>query len=121
MSFDLELCDLVGAGLGWRLANDDWDAGRRRERREELLAELAAWAPPKRRERRPTLESQVRQLFRAARAAGVTITVTIEGPDGVRLTVTPAGRSAASEPALDEAPRRSLFTIRAVPKQKVVL
>ena len=53
MSFDLDLCntgDLVGAGLGWRLANDDWDAGRRRERREELLAELAAWAPPKRRE-----------------------------------------------------------------------
>jgi len=120
MSFDLELCeigDLVGAGVGWRLANDDWDAGRRRERREEL----AAWAPPKRRERRPTLESQVRQLFRAARAAGVTITVTIEGPDGVRLTVTPAGRSTPSEPALDEAPRRSLFTIRAVPKQKVVL
>ncbi len=35
--------------------------------------------------------------------------------------MTPAGRSAASEPSPDEATRRSLFKARAVPKQKVVL
>ena len=127
---DLDLYDtgdLVGAGLGWRRVDTEWDARTRREQHEALLALLAALAPssPKRRKRRPTLESQVKQLFRAARASDVAITVTIEAPDGVRLTVTPVSRKAAEPVGLnerpDEPPRRSLFTTRAVPKQKVVL
>ena len=119
MSFDLELCYLVGAGLGWRLANDDWDAGRQRERREELLAELAAWAPPKRRERRPSLESQLKQLWKAARAAGVR-SLHDRGPRRRQADGVAGGASRRLRPALDEAPGRSLFTTRTIPKQKVV-
>jgi hypothetical protein len=108
--------DLVGAGLGWRRADDDWPPNEHRNN----LTWLAP-SPPKRRERRPTLESQLRQLFRAACAAGVPITVTIEGA-GAKLTATPAqGNAAPREAPNEESPRRSLFQTRANPKQKVVL
>ena len=120
MSFDLELCYLVGAGLGWRLANDDWDAGRQRERREELLAELAAWGRPSGvnagraskanssssgRPREPPVSDHCHDRGPRWRQA--------DGDAGgpFRRLRTGAGRGAA----------RSLFTIRAVPKQKVVL
>jgi hypothetical protein len=86
---------------------------------------LAGPAAPKRRIRRPSLESTVRQVLKAAQAAGVSIAVTIEGET---VTATPT-RGIAPAPREDrtpgeqppDAPSRSLFKARAVPKQKVVL
>jgi hypothetical protein len=85
-----------------------------------------AAAPKQRRIRRPSLESQVRQLWKAAQAAGVQIAVTIEGD---KITATPARGSPPAnreEPIhgslrADAAPGRALFKVRAVPKAKVVL
>jgi hypothetical protein len=76
--------------------------------------------------RRPSLESQVRQLLKAAQVAGVQIAVTIEGD---KVTATPVrGSSPANRedptdgsPRADAAPGRALFKARAVPKVKVVL
>jgi hypothetical protein len=86
-------------------------------------AEAFAASPPKRRIRRPRLESTVRQVLKAAQAAGVTVAVTIEGDT---VTASPARAIAPSEqpgnPASPpESPSRSLFTIRTVPKPKLVL
>jgi hypothetical protein len=83
-----------------------------------LKAFAARSAPPRRRVRRPSLESTVRQVLKAAQAAGVLIAVTIEGDT---VTATPA-RGNVGEPASSpESPSRSLFKIRTVPKQKVIL
>jgi hypothetical protein len=77
-----------------------------------------------RRVRRPSLESQVRQLLKAGQAAGVTLAFTIEG-DRVTATPTrpaaPAFREERGEQPQDATTGRSLFTARAVPKQRIVL
>jgi hypothetical protein len=75
---------------------------------------------------RPTLESQVRQILKAARAAGVSLAVIVEG-DTVTGTpargIAPANREdrTPGEPPFDAPASRSLFKTRAHPKQKVVL
>jgi hypothetical protein len=78
--------DLACAGL--RLANDDW--GRLDVSDAKALAPSA---PPKRR-RRPSLESQVRQVLKASRAAGVPVVITIEGPAG-KVMATPVKTAVA--------------------------
>jgi hypothetical protein len=77
-------------------------------------------APKQRRIRRPSLESQVRQLWKAAHAAGVQIAVTIEG-DTVTATPTRGAAAPSEQPQADAPSSRSLFKARAVPKVKVVL
>jgi len=77
----------------------------------------AAGKPPaaaQRRIRRPSLESTAKQLWKAARAAGVEITMTVEGG---AVTVTPAPVRAPA--ASSESNEETLFRIR--PKKKVVL
>jgi hypothetical protein len=91
------------------------------ERRADRLTAMTPPSEPRRRVRRPSLESQVRQMFKAGQAAGVSIALTIEG--GV-VTATPARGPAVEprgEPPADTPPGRSLFKIRTVPKVKVVL
>jgi hypothetical protein len=108
--------------LGWHRADDDeWS-----ERAEAMMNALIASAPKQRRVRRPTLESTVKQLLKAAQAAGVSIAVIVEGDT---VTATPARGIATAnredrtpgEPPLDAPAGRSLFKTRAHPKQKVVL
>jgi hypothetical protein len=76
--------------------------------------------PPKRRVRRRPLASTVKQLWKAARAAGIHVAVSIEGG---RVTATPVNGIAApgGESNDNDSPRRSLFKTRVHPKQKVVL
>ena len=82
IELDLDAEDWRCAGF-WRVTDDDWRVFSAADRLEALIAS----APPKRRVRRPSLESQLRQLWKAARAAGVPIAVTIEGDT---VTATPA-------------------------------
>jgi hypothetical protein len=125
---DLDREDLRCAGL--RLADDEWDWRRLVHDIEGSRLELWPAAPPeapKRRERNPTLQSQVRQLLKATRAAGFPVIITVEGR---RLTATPARANAAPSEQPNapdfpagppEPPRRSLFQTRTNPKQKLVL
>jgi len=128
---DLDDEDLRCAGLHrHRVDYDEWSF---RSFEREIAAEKAiagpqtAPTPPATkptRIRRPSLEGRVRQLLKAAQAAGVQIAVTIEG-DKVTATpargAAPATRDDRGEPTLDAPPSRSLFKTRAVPKVKVVL
>jgi hypothetical protein len=90
-----------------------------------LNAFAARSAPRQRRVRRPSLESTVRQVLKAAQAAGVSIAVTIEGdtvtasPTRGIAPATREDRTPGEQPP--DAPPRSLFKARAIPKQKVVL
>jgi hypothetical protein len=96
------------ACLGLHRADDEWsfeaiereidpDADDR-----ALKAFAAASAPRQRRIRRPSLESTVRQMLKAAQAAGVTIAVTIEGEAG-KVTATPVkGAVAAADSDFNE-------------------
>jgi hypothetical protein len=93
---------------------------------DRLLHAFAARSVPRqRRVRRPSLESTVRQVLKAAQAAGVSIAATIEG-DTVTASPTRGIAPATREDRTPgeqshDAPPRSLFKARAVPKQKVVL
>ena len=85
------------------------------------MSDLAKAFPTRRiRERRPTLESQLRQLWRAAREQGLNIIVTVEAD---KITAQPQRASAAGSEGADpdEPPRRSLFKTRVQPKKRVVL
>jgi hypothetical protein len=62
---------------------------------------LAGPAQPKRRIRKPSLESTVRQVLKAAQAAGVSIAVTIEGQAG-KVTATPVKGAAAADSDFNE-------------------
>jgi hypothetical protein len=124
----IETDDLACAGLK-RVGDDDWRF-RSIERevdpdadKHALAAFAASSAPPKRRERKPNLENIVKQLLKAGQAVGVPIAVTIEG---ATVTASPSAHGMAPANRDDRAPheapaRRSLFTTRSVPKQKVVL
>jgi hypothetical protein len=95
----LETEDL--ACLGLHRADNEWSFGAiEREIDPDadyrlLKAFIASSAPPKRRIRRPSLESTVRQMLKAAQAAGVTIAVTIEGEAG-KVTATPVKGAAVA-------------------------
>jgi hypothetical protein len=83
------------------------------------IVTLAAPPARSRRVRRPSLESQVRQMLKAGQAAGVQIAVTVEGD---KVTATPTrGAAEPRSDTQDAPPGRSLFKIRAVPKVKVAL
>ena len=94
----LDAEDLSCLGLH-RVSDDDWDwrnwpeAAAADDRL--LKAFVASSAPPKRRIRRPSFESTVRQMLKAAQAAGVTIAVTIEGEAG-KVTATPVKGAAVA-------------------------
>lgn len=81
----------------WR-ADDDWRVFTAAGPVEALAAPAT---PARRRVRKPTLESQLRQVWKAARQAGVQIAVTIEGEAG-KLTVTPAKGTAIAYSDLNE-------------------
>jgi hypothetical protein len=96
---------------------DAYDVEERRARAERHAAYIDAMAPapePRRRVRKPSLESQVRQVMKAAKAAGVSIALTVEGDT---VTATPMSRAATqvSEPPADAPAGRSLFKMRQVP------
>lgn len=84
--------DLACAGLR-RVDDDGWP-------RSDLGEALAKPPTPKRRERKPTLESQLRQVWKAAQAAGVPVTVSIEGAAG-KVTVSPRPANTAAAPDSD--------------------
>jgi hypothetical protein len=119
--------DLRCAGLH---RDNEWKAFEREIAAEKAIAGAQTGptppAPKPPRIRRPSLESQVRQLLKAAQVAGVQIAVTVEGD---KVTATPVrGSSPANRedpthgsPPADAAPGRALFKARAVPKVKVVL
>jgi hypothetical protein len=137
---DLNAEDLACAGLFRRVTDDAWrffpdvDLAKALTKPGELAAVSegrgnrgAPPATPARRIRRPTLEVQLRQVWKAARAAGVPIVIAIEGD---RLIASPAGRPAApsEQPNAPEFPASSptppgcsLFKTRVRPKDKVVL
>jgi hypothetical protein len=104
---DLDDEDLACAGL--RRRPDKWSF-KAMEREVAAAKEEAVGGPqeartqpltPKQRHiRRPSLESQVRQLLKAAHAAGVQIAVTVEGD---KVTATPA-RGVAPAPTEKAAP-----------------
>jgi hypothetical protein len=118
--------DQAALAFGGRVvaAGDDSAAGlaERLAAREALARSL----PPSRRERRPSLESQLRQVWRAAKAESVAIAVTVEGRT---MTVQPVRLAAASiaepsdavSPAAPAPDRRSLFQTRVQPKKRVIL
>ncbi len=85
---DLDREELACAGLLRANDDDDWrpDAGDRRA--------LAGPPTPKRRIRRPTLESQLREVWKAARAAGVHVAVTVEVG---KVTATPVNACTNSD------------------------
>ncbi len=72
------------ACAGFRRANDDWDT--------RLwfpdAGDLAKALPARRRERKPSLASQLKQVWKAAKDAGVSVVVTIEGVG--KVTAQPA-------------------------------
>jgi hypothetical protein len=121
---DLDADDLACAGL--HRAGDSWSSIARSIEREinqaaDRLAAMKPPAEPRRRVRKPSLESQVRQMLKAGQAAGVQIAVTVEGG---KVTASPArvGSVRQADTSEPDAPSgRALFTTRAVPKQKVVL
>jgi hypothetical protein len=114
--------DLACAGLH-RAGADDWSFRSIEREINQVATHAVALAPaePRRRVRRPSLESQVRQMLKAGQAAGVQIAVTVEGG---KVTASPArgGSVRLADTSEPDAPSgRALFTTRAVPKQKVVL
>jgi hypothetical protein len=98
---DLTAEDLACAGL--RRVTDEWRLGLKLSNLdrfpvaggkaagdiEQAVTALAPPTPPKRRIRKTTLASQLRQVWKAAQAAGVQVTVSIEG---ALLTATPMSR-----------------------------
>jgi hypothetical protein len=64
-----------------------------------LALALARALPPRRAPRRPSLTTRLQQVWRAARAAGVEVAVTVEGD---KLTATPLRGNALGEPERDD-------------------
>jgi predicted TIM-barrel fold metal-dependent hydrolase len=119
---DMHCANLHRAGVDeWSFRSIEREISPAGERHAAYIAALTAAEPRRRRTRKPSLESQVRQLWKASKAAGVPISLTIEG--GVVTASPTRGTSLNSkevgEP--DASPSRALFTARAVPKAKVVL
>ena len=92
---DLDTEDLRCAGLR-RASDDEWrlplDAG-------DLAQAFPPSAAPKRRERKPTLASQLGAVWKAARAAGVQVAVTVEAG---KVTAIPVNGAAVADSDVNE-------------------
>jgi hypothetical protein len=104
---DLDAEDLDAVGYrrafddGWSFRSIEREIGSISSKFEDLNAgEREALAPaPRRRTRKPSLESQVRQMHKAGQAAGVPLTLTVEGGT---VTASPAKSFRQAEPSEPE-------------------